>query len=79
MAVSYATNIRPLIRQIDIDHMLFFCDLSNYNDVKTNAAEILSRLNGTGGPVMPPKKNGGPWKPENVTLFAQWIADGCQP
>jgi len=37
MTVSYATNIRPLVTQTDIDHMAFFCDLASYADVKTNA------------------------------------------
>jgi hypothetical protein len=38
--VSFANDIRPLFTQIDINHMAFFCDLSSYDDVKTNAQEI---------------------------------------
>jgi hypothetical protein len=44
MAVSFASQIRPLFTQTDIDHMSFFCDLSSYDDVKTNAQDIANRL-----------------------------------
>lgn len=79
MAVSYANQIRPLFTDIDINHMSFFCDLSNYNDVKTNAADILNRLKGVAGNVMPPPTAGGPWPSPRILLFQQWISDGCQP
>lgn len=79
MAVSYAADIRPLFNDTDINHMSFFCDLANYDDVKTNADDILNRLKGVGGPVMPPSSADGPWPQSNIDLFSQWIADGCQP
>jgi len=78
MTVSYATNIRPLFTQTDIDHMAFFCDLASYADVKTNAQEILGRLNGIGGRVMPPPP-AQPWSADCIALFNKWIDDGCQP
>lgn len=79
MLVGYATDIRPLFTQTDIDHMAFFCDLSSYDDVKTNAQEILGRLKATDDTVMPPETSGGPWSAANVAKFEKWIADGCQP
>ena len=82
MAVSFANDIRKLFTQTDIDHMMFFCDLSKYDDVKANADDIMGRLNGTGGDVMPPPKlkgGDGPWSAANIALFQSWIADGCQP
>jgi len=79
MAVSFATNIRPLFTDTDIDHMSFFCNLASYDDVKANAADILSRLNGAGGPQMPPASSGGPWSAAKIGLFQTWISDGCQP
>jgi hypothetical protein len=79
MAVSFASQIRPLFTQTDIDHISFFCDLSSYEDVKTNAQDIANRLQGIGGRVMPPPGDGGPWSKQNIDLFKQWIADGCQP
>ncbi len=79
MAVGFAHDIRPLFTDVDIDHMSFFCDLSSYDDVKTNADEILHRLRGQGGKVMPPASAGGPWSAEWIQRFADWIAGGCQP
>jgi hypothetical protein len=79
MAVSFSTDIRPLFTDEDIDHMSFFCDLSNYDDVKTNANDIISRLKGTAGPVMPPASAGGPWSGDRIELFEQWVTEGCQP
>ena len=76
MTVSYATNIRPLFRQTDIDHM----NAQSLNLAsKTNAQHILDRHNGDGGPLMPPKRSGGPWSAEKIALFKQWIDDGSQP
>jgi hypothetical protein len=79
MAVSYATDIRPLFRPIDISRMAFFCDLASYDDVKTNAPHLLGRLKGEAGPVMPPVSTGGPWSADNIALFEKWIDEGCQP
>ncbi|MBV8526546.1 MAG: hypothetical protein JOY71_31285 [Acetobacteraceae bacterium] len=79
MPASFASIIRPLFTQTDIDHMSFFCDLSSYDDVKTNAKDILGRLNGTGGNQMPPTSAGGPWPQAQIALFQKWINDGCQP
>jgi hypothetical protein len=79
MAVSFATDIRPLFTQIDIDHMQFFCDLSSYSDVSTNAKDILGRLQGKNGDVMPPPSDGGPWPAAQIALFQSWIDDGLQP
>jgi hypothetical protein len=79
MSVSFAKDIRPLFTQTDIDHMDYYCDLSDYDDVKANAADILSRLEGDDGPVMPPENAGGPWSAEKIALFRAWIDGGCQP
>jgi hypothetical protein len=71
-----------LFTKLDIDHMTFFCDLSDYGDVKTNADRILQRLKGVGGAVMPPpqaKGGDGPWPANRIALFERWIAEGCQP
>lgn len=75
--VSFAADIRPVFRPVDIQHMSWFCDLSKYEDVRDHAQEILHRLQGAGGAVMPPLASGGPWSAEQVKLFEQWIATGC--
>ena len=79
MAVSFAKQIRPLFTDIDVEHMSFFCDLSSYDDVKTNSATILDRLKGIGGQRMPPDFAGGPWPDAKIGLFEQWIKDGALP
>jgi hypothetical protein len=79
MAVSFATDIRPLFTPVDIAHMSFFCDLSSYADVKANSQDIMNRLDGTATPQMPPVADGGPWPTTQITLFQNWINDGCQP
>lgn len=75
--VSFATDIRPLFRAIDVDHMAWFCDLSKFEDVRDNAQNILDRLKGKGGAPMPPPTAGGPWNADNIALFQKWIDDGC--
>jgi hypothetical protein len=80
--VTFVANIRPLFTQLDIDHMSWFCDLSKFEDVKANAQEILNRLKGQGGSVMPPpptKGGDGPWSVDKIDLFRAWIEGGCQP
>jgi hypothetical protein len=77
--VSFKNDIFPLFTKTDIDHMSFMFDLSNYNDVKTNSADILDRLQAIGGDLMPPKTAGGPWSPAQIALFKKWIDDGFQP
>jgi hypothetical protein len=79
---SFVADIRPLFTDIDIDHMSWFCDLSAYEDVKANASEILDRLRGQGGNVMPPppsKGGKGPWPKEKIDLFQAWVDGGCAP
>jgi hypothetical protein len=81
-SVGFAADIRPLFTDIDIDHMSWFCDLSQYGDVKANANGILRRLRAQGGPVMPPppaKGGDGPWPAEKIALFQSWIDGGYQP
>ena len=77
--ISFAADIKPLFRPIDIDHMSWFCDLSRYEDVRDHANEILGRLDGSHGPQMPPSRSGGPWPQANVDLFKQWKDNGCAP
>jgi hypothetical protein len=41
---SFARDIRPLFRDKDVEEMRFAFDLSNYDDVKSNAVGIHARL-----------------------------------
>jgi hypothetical protein len=75
MALSFATDIRPLFRdEPDVETMKDIgLDLSSYDDVKAKAEGIYARLeNGT----MPCDE---PWPKEQVSLFKRWIDEGMPP
>jgi hypothetical protein len=81
MATSYANDIKPLFTQMDRDHMIRarHFDLWSYQDVKTRATPILNAVSPP-NPSMPPSNSGeSQWTAEMVSLFRQWIADGCPP
>jgi hypothetical protein len=75
MAISYATDIKPLFRIRDINAMRNFggFDLSKYADVVAHADDILLRLKAGDMPC------DGPWSPTQVEHFARWIDEGKQP
>jgi hypothetical protein len=63
-------DIRLLFRPMDVESMEPFFDLSSYEDVRTNAMEIVSRLeDGT----MPCDE---PWPEEQAQLFRDWMDAG---
>jgi hypothetical protein len=70
---SFATDIRPLFRDNDIDEMAFAFDLADYDAVKDNADTIYERL---ADQTMPCDE---PWSAERIALFRRWIDDGLQP
>lgn len=67
---SFATDIRPLFRDSDIEEMSFAFDLSDYDDVKDNADAIYERLSEGSMPC------DGEWPEDNVDLFRQWMDEG---
>ena len=74
MAVSFDNDIMPLFNQFK-GQMMWRFDLTNYDQVKANAATIFGRINGGG---MPPP----PFDPltlEQIQLFQQWMSDDCPP
>lgn len=75
MAISFATDIRPLFRQRDIDSMRRAAgfDLSSYDDVSARADGIIARLKGGDMPC------DGAWPQAHVQLFADWIGAGKLP
>jgi hypothetical protein len=72
MALSFATNIRPLFRDSpDVEAMKNFgLDLSSYDDVKAQAEEIYARLNDGSMPC------DSPWPKEQIARFKQWMDEG---
>ncbi|MGB8770049.1 MAG: hypothetical protein WCC92_10560 [Candidatus Korobacteraceae bacterium] len=75
MALSFANDIRPLFRDTpDVDTMKEFgMDLSAYDDVKTHAEAIYSRLEDGSMPC------DEPWSKEQLAKFKQWMDDGMAP
>jgi hypothetical protein len=68
--LSFARDILPLFRESDRDAMVFAFDLWDYNDVCTNAQDILERLADGSMPC-----DGG-WPEEQITQFQRWIEVG---
>jgi hypothetical protein len=75
MAVSFATDIRPLFRKKpDVETMKQFgIDLSSYDDVKARADGIYARLEDGSMPC------DGSWPEEQVSLFKRWMDEGRAP
>ncbi|MGH3998318.1 MAG: ferritin-like domain-containing protein [Pseudonocardiaceae bacterium] len=70
-SLSFESDIRDLFRESpDRVSMLFRFDLHRYEDVRDNAALILTRLEDGTMPC------DGSWPPERIATFRQWIADG---
>lgn len=81
MSVSFAKDIAPLFRPVDISHMKpMRVLLDNYkymSDATNDHANAKAVLNILTSKRMPP---GGPfWTQDKLDLFAKWMADGYQP
>jgi hypothetical protein len=80
--LSFAVDIKPLFRAIDVAHMKpFGVELDDYTYMSKpgNADGVLATLSPHDGepPSMPP---GGPyWTEHQLALFVQWQTEGYQP
>ncbi len=71
MALSFAKDIRPLIRQGDIECMSDYgIELDKVSSVRMNAALIYERLSEKSMP------EDGPWSDANIAKFKQWMDEG---
>jgi hypothetical protein len=72
---SFASDIRPLFRDKDVEVMqrTSDLDLSSYDTVKERAADILERLEDGSMPC------DEPWTAEQIASFRSWIDDGLAP
>jgi hypothetical protein len=73
--ISYASDIRPLFRDFDIDSMIKArkLDLSNFKQVSAAADGILKVLEAGAMPC------DGAWPEKDIETFRQWIKDGKLP
>ena len=81
--VSFARDIRPLFRAVDIEHMKRsghlldnYAWMADAADDHGNARAVYATVQGN-PPSMPP---GGPyWSAERVELFGRWMRGGYLP
>jgi hypothetical protein len=74
---SFKKDIRPLFRDVDVEHMKpHGLDLSDYQQVKDSAQDILDRVSSTDDGFRMPPPPDAPWTGPQVALFQQWITDG---
>ena len=82
--VSFARDIRPLFRSVDIEHMKgmdillddykYMSDATNQHE---NAHRVYDSLTGKTKPRMP--LNGPFWAKDKLVLFENWMKGGCEP
>lgn len=73
MSLSFATNIRPLFRDEDIECMRnagVNLDDPAWMSVPANAQSVYSQVSAG---TMPPD---APWPPDRVSLFKKWMDAG---
>jgi hypothetical protein len=83
MATSFARDIGPMFRPIDVEHMKRggvllddFAYMSLAENDHGNARAVLETVVGN-PPSMPP---GGPyWTADKVALYKKWMDEGFQP
>jgi hypothetical protein len=79
-SVSFERDIRPLFRDVDIDHMegmgVLLADHVWMSDPE-NAKRVYDSLSADADSRMPP---GGPhWTDEQLKAFSKWMEGGFQP
>ena len=70
---GFAADIKPLFRDSDRRAMTFMFDLWDYEDVQSNADDILAAVVGGDMPC------DDTWPKDRVDLLRRWIAGGFQP
>ena len=68
--MSFDSDVKPLFRERDRGAMSSLFDLWSYDDVSTNADQILGVLEAGSMPC------DAPWDPDRVETFRRWIEGG---
>lgn len=71
--LHFATDIRPLFRDLDRTSMLAAFDLWKHPDVVAHQDAILHALESGGMPC------DGAWPAARVAILKRWITEGSQP
>ena len=75
MQTSFAHDIAPIFGPFR-GNMLWRFDLTDYDQVKANAQQILVFITADPDSRMPPANFGSPLSAKQIATFQQWIADG---
>jgi hypothetical protein len=76
--LSFATDIRPMFTDMDVEHMKAFdVDLSSRDDVEKHADAIYETVRG--GTMPPPGSGEVRWTPEMCERFGRWRTQGFAP
>jgi Ferritin-like len=76
---SFARDVVPMFRPVDIQHMRARgLDLTDFDAVRSRATLISKRLKGIGGRPMPPPPD-APLTAAQIERFDTWIAEGFPP
>ena len=76
-ALSFASDIRPMFSDVDVEHMKRFgMDLSSRDDVAKHAKNILAAV--TSG-IMPPPAENRTWTKDMCATFERWMNTGIAP
>jgi hypothetical protein len=74
--VTWSNDIKQLFTAVDVAHMKKKgIDLSSYQDVMLNAAQIYARV--ANGSMPPPGSGESAWPKEWVDKFGCWIQQNC--
>jgi hypothetical protein len=81
MPVSFSKDVKPLFREVDVEHMkvhgVLLDDFHYMADATNNYANARAVEDTLVGKTMPP---GGPfWTADKLSLYAKWKTDGYQP
>jgi hypothetical protein len=81
MDVSFANDILPFFRPIDIQHMIphgVMLGDYDYMKVPANAQDVYTRLTATDNTRMPPPPAAA-WISAQTQLFSDWMTGGYLP
>ena len=81
MPVSFSKDVRPMFREVDVNHMkvhgVHLDDFRYMSDATNNYANAEAVQASLAGHTMPP---GGPfWTAEQLGLYNKWRTEGYQP
>lgn len=78
MPTSFANDIKPIFGPFRAN-MLWRFDLTDYDQVKANAAVIQVYITADASSRMPPANYGNPLTAQQLALFQDWINEGYPP